>query len=127
MSLDRTIVEADAIYWILWYIEVYNGGKTIINYPFGNGLYHLGIVVKLGVVYYCLPTLVDIYVYIYIYIYIFIGYVVAPSLPIRLSPAPLESGWIRMDILWMDKILHQLVTDVNNGITHVGKCETLGK
>ena len=27
----------------------------------------------------------------------------------------------------MDKILHQLVTDVNNGITHVGKCETLGR
>jgi len=57
----------------------------------------------------------------------FIGYVVTPSLPIRLSPAPLESGWSRMNILWMDKILHQLVTDVNNGITDVGKCETLGK
>ena len=57
----------------------------------------------------------------------FIGYVVTPSLPIRLSPAPLESGWSRMNILWMDKILHQLVTDVHNGITDVGKCETLGK
>ena len=88
MSLDRTIVEADAIYWILWYIEVYNGGRTIINYPFGNGLYHLFIVVKLGVVYYCLPTLVDIYVYIYTYTYIYVHRICCDTFP----PDPVESG-----------------------------------
>ena len=37
-----------------------------------------------------------------------------------------QEGMLR-NILWMDKILHQLVTDVHNGITDVGKCETLGK
>ena len=35
---------------------VINVGKTIINHPFGNGLYHL-LMVKLGMFYYCFTTI----------------------------------------------------------------------
>ena len=39
------------------YIYIYNVGKTIINLPFGNGSYHLFMVIW-GMVYYCFTPII---------------------------------------------------------------------
>ena len=66
----------------------FNAGKTIINHPICDDVYHL-FMVKLGMVYYCFTNIIGvhwdyssrsngiwwymviIYTYIYIYIYIY--------------------------------------------------------